>query len=315
LHGDAAHALASEQGFVVTAEQLEALGWEAHDIRREVRRKTWFRPLRGTLSPVAIDTDDVHLARRRQAALMSTAAALLRPDHVISGRSAAVLHGLPTFALPDRPILTAQSDETEGRRSRAHVRGATLSENEITSWFGAPITCVARTLCDLARLDPADGLMAADAALRESLVDRVDVGQALRSAVGWPGVRQAREILGMADPRAESPLESLTRLKLHRSGFPAPELQYAIAGYEVDFCWPDRRLVLEADGRLKYSDDALWEEKKRQLAIARQHWHVERVIWPEVSTDWARISRRLWPYFSGPVRAFPAGAVEFSPEF
>jgi very-short-patch-repair endonuclease len=305
LPSDPVHGLAAGQGFAVTAGQLADLGWDPSDIRREVRRGTWFRPLRGVLSPVNIPPTNDHVALRRRHALVSTGAALLRPDHVISGRSAAVLRGLPTFALPRLPILTARTPQTEGRRARAHVRGATLSEEAIGSWFGAPTTTVGRTLTDLARLDAADGLMATDAALREQLIDRAGIATALDQAVGWPGVKQARRILALATPKAGSPLESLTRLKLLRSGFPEPELQYGIGGYEVDFCWPEHRLVLEADGRLKYAGDVLWEEKVRELAIRRCGWQVERVIWQDVSRDWEQTSRRLRPYFS----AFPAGAV------
>ena len=59
-----------------------------------------------------------------------------------------------------------------------------------------------------------------------------------------------------AEPRAESPLESVLRLRLHDDGFPPPQLQAEIAGFEVDMLWPKQRLVLEADGRLKYTDGA-----------------------------------------------------------
>ena len=107
-------------------------------------------------------------------------------------------------------------------------------------------------------------------------------------------------IVELADPLAESPLESLTRLAIHDAGLPAPELQVPIAvpgrrvPYYVDLMWPQRRLVLECDGRLKYRDeDAPWREKKRQLALERVDLHVERVVWDDVMRTWPLTEARL----------------------
>jgi hypothetical protein len=210
------------------------------------------------------------------------------------------LHGLPTLAVPDLAILTAQDAGTLGRRSSAHVRGATLHLMATTRWFGTSVTTLPRTIVDLARLDRRDGVMAADAALREGLVTRLALDAALAFAVGWPGVRQARKVLALADPRPESPLESITRLALHDDDFPPPELQFWIGRDRVDFYWPRYRLVLEADGRAKYSDEALWEEKKREQrlrAYGDQVEFIERVVWSDVTRTWPATSARLRPYF------------------
>jgi very-short-patch-repair endonuclease len=142
--------------------------------------------------------------------------------------------------------------------------------------------------------------MAADAALREDLVTREEIEQELLDAVGWPGVRQAREVLALADAFAESPLESITRLALHDDGFPAPRLQQWIGRDRVDFYWPEYRFVLEADGRAKYEAAANWEEKKREQrlrACRDQVEHVDRVIWSDVTRDWTSTSARLRGYF------------------
>jgi very-short-patch-repair endonuclease len=51
----------------------------------------------------------------------------------------------------------------------------------------------------------------------------------------------------------------------------------------VDALWPDRRVVLECDGLVKYSDaDALANEKKRQEALERAGYRVVRVTWDDV---------------------------------
>lgn len=263
----------------------------AAEIRRRVRRGEWSAPSRGALVPV--DLRDARASpqqtARRSHAVSATGALLARPGQVISVRSAAVMHGLPTLDVPDRPELTAALPLTAGRHGRALVRSAALAPGDIASWFGADLTTIARTVVDLARHDRGEGLVAADAALRERVVTTGELRRSVEQAAGWPGVRQAREIVGLADPLAESPLESLVRLRLHDDGFPAPRLQVPIGGYRVDLAWPEWRVLLEADGRVKYSGDALWREKRREHDLRRLGYVVIRVIWSDVLTGWATI--------------------------
>lgn len=285
--------LSRTQGFVVTTSQLREFGLAAHDLRREVRRGNWWIPGHGTASPVVVSGDDF-VSQRRRHALQAAAVALVRRDHIVSGESAAVLHGLPTMTLPRLPLLTSLSDDWLGRRDASHVRHAAITATQIGSWYGTPLTNVARTVVDLGRHDRRSAIMAADAALRECLVKRAELHSALDVARGWPGVRQAREIVKLADGDAESPLESIVRLALHDDGFPPPKLQREIAGYRVDFLWPQYRLILEADGRSKYSGDALWDEKKRETALRRADYEVERVMWSDVLKGWEAVRLRLW---------------------
>jgi hypothetical protein len=53
-------------------------------------------------------------------------------------------------------------------------------------------------------------------------------------------------------------------------------------------------LILEADGRSKYSGDALWDEKKRESALRRADYEVERVMWSDVLKGWEAVRLRLW---------------------
>jgi hypothetical protein len=195
LDRDPPSVLAREQGFVLSTRQLRAFGWDDHDLRRGIRRGEWIAPVRGVASPVvAGPTKDPLVAARRRHAVASTAAALLRPGQVVSCRSDAILHGLPTLAVPTRPELTAAPPKTLGHRGRAHVYSATLSTRDVTTWFGTPVTRPARTVVDEARHDRRDGLMAADAALRAGLLNPAQLRATLASSARWPGVRQAREV-------------------------------------------------------------------------------------------------------------------------
>jgi hypothetical protein len=228
----------------------------------------------------------------------AAASTLVRERHVVSTASAAILYGLPTFDVPDLPELCAGASTTAGRLAAAHVRVAALRCDELDTWFGIPVTTRARTIVDLARFDPLSGLMAADAALHEGLLRKQDLAVIVERAAGLPGIRRAREILQLASDLIESPLESITHLALHDDGFPAPGLQKWVRGadgnrYRVDFLWPELCLVLEADGKGKYRDDALWVEKGREIALTRAGYRVVRVRWQDVVDDWPAVAAWL----------------------
>jgi very-short-patch-repair endonuclease len=286
-------ASARSQGFVLTAAQLRRCQVSRQHARTLVRRGRWSAPARGVVAPVDVRDDDEHVVRRRRHALCAAAAARQHADHVVSGRSAAILHGLPTFAVPDLPELTDAEPTGPGRRAAAHVFSASLAAGDVTRWFGVPVTTVARTLVDLARHDRWDAVMAVDAALAERLTAPVDIETALDQAVGWPGVRQARSVLAHADGRAESPLESLTRLRLLDDGFPAPDLQVRLGEHRVDLLLREWNLVIEVDGLGKYSDEEMRREKRREMRLRAMGYRVERVTWDDVVHHWPETRTRL----------------------
>lgn len=156
---------------------------------------------------------------------------------------------------------------------------------------------MARTVVDLARDDPRSGRMAADAALHEGLVTAPELLAVLDRSGGLPGVVTARAALAGSSALIESPLESLCHLAVVAGGLPAPLLQQWLVGadgrrYRVDFYWPEHRLALEADGRVKYDRDALWAEKRRELALTRAGYRVVRVVWRDIVDTWPQT--RAW---------------------
>lgn len=302
---------------MLTRAQARACGISEAGIRRWLRRGIWWTPRRGVLAVVAVPPppagDDAArwLARRRRIALSCAAAALARPGRVVSGNSAAVLQALPVFVDPDRPQLTAGPVSTPGTRDALLVRPATLASDEVTEWFGVGVTTRPRTLVDLARHSRRDGLIAADAALHEGLVTRSGIDAALARARGWPGVRRARSVLALASPSAESPLESLTRLALSDWQVPPPQLQALIyepmsgCTYRVDMLWPEQRVILEIDGRVKYTADELWREKRRQERLERLGYRVLRVMWSDLARDWPETLRRILDALGRPTPPSP----------
>lgn len=110
--------------------------------------------------------------------------------------------------------------------------------------------------------------------------------------------RRAGLAMSFADPRSESPKESVSRALIYQLGFDVPDLQYQVLdadGRELaraDFRWRRstlraRSLLGEFDGLMKYGaalagrngrEDALSREKKRELRLARLGYDVVRWI-------------------------------------
>jgi very-short-patch-repair endonuclease len=224
---------------------------------------------------------------------------------VVSHDSAAAMHGLPLLHSIERPTLSVVDDDHRVATTGATIRCAGMRPEEITDWFGAPVLTVERTVADIARsTGVAAGLVAADAALHDGLTTL----ELLVQARGWsryrPGVKAFDRVLELADGRAESPLETLVRLCLVDGGLPAPEPQVWVethrGRYRVDMAYPAQRVIIEADGALKYDGRepmALVDEKRRQEALERADYVVVRVTWWEVRNEpWevvARVRRKL----------------------
>ncbi|WP_243859009.1 hypothetical protein [Actinomyces sp. ZJ308] len=92
----------------------------------------------------------------------------------------------------------------------------------------------------------------------------------------------------MASAFVESPGESLLHWFVRALGLPAPCIQMAIEDrdeehrYFPDEVWPEYRVLAEFDGQVKYkSPEDLWKEKRRQDALTRMGWRIERFIWAD----------------------------------
>lgn len=228
--------------------------------------------------------DGVRRVHGESPEIIAAAAALIRPDSVISHASAASAHGLDVLTMPRRA--------TQSTNSRAHavadaatvVHAASLPDDEVGRW----ITNCARTVVDIARSGIRGGLVVADSALRNELVTMDELRAAVNRQRGWRGVTAARRVLDLASPFSESPLESVTRLFLDDHGVPLPEQQRWInthrGWYRVDGLWERETVVLEADGLQKYRErlEALPDEKLREEALRRAGYDVVRVMWRDL---------------------------------
>ena len=215
----------------------------------------------------------------------------------VSHRTAAVVHGLPLLgSLPVRPDVTRECRFTGDASSMPGVRVAALPDEDCTNVDGVPVVSLARTVVDVARTSTwREAVVVADAALRQGLDPSELAGTAGRCA-RWPGIAQARRVLAFADGRAETPLESITRVAYALEGLPPPETQVVICAPDgsflamVDFLWRAQRVVGEADGMGKYdAPGTLRLEKLREHGLHQVGFEVVRNLWGEA---WKPVERR-----------------------
>jgi hypothetical protein len=142
-----------------------------------------------------------------------------------------------------------------------------------------------------------------DAALRSGACNRTEMWRAATQQAGRRGIVAVRELLPLADARAESPMESEARLAMIDGGLPIPELQYEIIDgngelRRVDFAWPEQRVAVEYEGLDWHSGpDAMRKDRKRQAALQDVDWIVIPIVFEDVRYHaWnfvARIDRML----------------------
>ncbi len=310
---EAAVGLACRQGLVLKRDQARACGMTDAAVRSLVRRRCWSVPRYGVVCPLPPEVGE---ARGRPAAralqphgnavqIQAAAAALVRRDTVVSNESGAAMHGLPLLATPARPTLSAVHAPQMAVRPDVLVRGIGIRPQDTTDWYGTSVMTIELTVIDVARSSGvAAGLVAADAALHDGLTTHAKLADARAHRRYRPGVKSADRVLELATHLAESPLETLVRLCVSDGGLPAPEPQVWVdtdrGRYRVDLMYPEQRVIIEADGELKYNPDdpdALTEEKRRQEALERAGFVVVRVSWYEVmfepQTVVARVRRKL----------------------
>jgi hypothetical protein len=273
------------------------------------RRGTWTSLQRG-----AYLVGDPALGRRaRHLLVLQATLAGLRTPAVVSHASAAALHGLPLWNVPLNQVhVTRRPPARTDSDTRLRSHAARLPEEDVVRVGLVPVTSVARTVVDLARVLPfAPALSIADAALRHGGIAPEDLRRVLEAASGTRGTRAARRVVAAADGRSESVGESRSRAIVIQSGLPLPDLQVEVrdAGGGLvgrcDFGWSDHRVLGEFDGRVKYGrllrpgqtpGDVVFEEKRREDALRDEGFGMVRWVWWDLDSPVAftrRIADRL----------------------
>jgi hypothetical protein len=154
---------------------------------------------------------------------------------------------------------------------------------------GRPATAPAWTAVEVARgLRRPRALATLDAALRSGTCARADLWRAAVEQARRRGIVAVRELVPLADPLAESPMESEARLSMIDGGLPIPKLQYEIIDgnrerRRVDFAWPEHRVAVEYDGVDWHSEpDAMKRDRRRRAALEAVGWVVISIVFEDV---------------------------------
>jgi hypothetical protein len=165
---------------------------------------------------------------------------------------------------------------------------------------GRPATAPSWTAVEVARsLRRPRALATLDAALRTRTCERADLWRAACKQAGRRGIVAVRDLIPLADPRAESPMESELRLIILDAGLPTPTLQYEVVDgngelRRLDLAWPEYRLAVEYDGVPWHSGaDALRRDRIRQVALQDIDWLAIPVMFDDVRHRSADIVARI----------------------
>jgi very-short-patch-repair endonuclease len=78
---------------------------------------------------------------------------------------------------------------------------------------------------------------------------------------------------------------------LRQSDLPLPESNVRVAGYEVDFAWPEQRLVVETDGWSTHSSPQSFEgDRRRDAELVARGYRVVRVTRRRLAEDEAGVA-------------------------
>jgi very-short-patch-repair endonuclease len=134
--------------------------------------------------------------------------------------------------------------------------------------------------------DRRSGVSVVDSAPNRLLISTDDLSVVTAMLRGRRGAIQARQWLGQADGRAESPLETRVRLRCVDAQVPPDALQHVVRdedGYILgvgDLAWLGAQVIAEADGRGPHDAlTAVYRDRRRQNLFAAQGWTVLRFTW------------------------------------
>ena len=277
--------LAGRQHGYVHVAQLRALGLGGSAAARRCQR--------GVLHLVHPGVYGVgHVAPSREGRWM--AAVLAGGDGaVLSHLSAAALWDVGRYVPPFPDVLVPRRHRpVAGIMIRTCRR---LDPRDVTERRGIPVTTVARMLVDLSDVWPADRLtnVIHEAGYRKRL-NLIAVREAMERANGRRHLGVLDEALALyltGSAGLKSGAEAAFRALL--AAFPAPLGNVKVCGYEVDFHWPERKLVVEVDGPGHERPRTRREDARRDRVLTAAGYTVLRFADIEIEQRPAEVVARL----------------------
>jgi len=224
----------------------------------------------------------------------------LGPRAVLCGAASLAVRGRPLVEVDLTYVDVVRLDGNNGRREAGvRHRDFVLEDSDLVEVDGRLVTSEARAIWEAGvKVSPRSSLVLMDDALHRASVTRDELARIGERFAAWEGAQKPRLALALADGRAETPGESVTRWMFHVLRLPMPELQYVVRDAatgrslgRTDFVWLDYRTLGEFDGKIKYARafvedkepaDVVMDEKTRERGMCRQRFGMLRFIWSGV---------------------------------
>ncbi|MEV4540324.1 type IV toxin-antitoxin system AbiEi family antitoxin domain-containing protein [Micromonospora echinaurantiaca] len=283
--GVALRRIADGQDGLVTRTQATAIGFSRHEIDNLVMFGRWRRLARAVY---LVDRETVEEPSRRcriRAALLS-----LGPKAHAVLATAAELHGIA--GLPPSDEIHVALPGVAAKLARAQEPGLVVHQLEhpaasVVSLGGLPATDPLLTVTEvILRVGRYPAVSVLDSALNRGLVTADDLLAVPRLIRRRRGAVAARGYLAEADGRAQSPLETRTRLRCVDGKVPPDALQLEVRdddGYLLgigDLGWRGPKVIAEADGRGPHgTPEAAYADRRRQNRLVNARWTILRFTW------------------------------------
>jgi hypothetical protein len=249
---------------------LRARGWGRGRVEYavgsgELRRVARGALLAGSDQPTTVD-------------LLKALFLVLPAGAVVAFHTAAELYGFGVLSSRGPHILVPAGGPVPDIRGVA-THQAVLPIGEPVTMHGLPCVPPHRCAVDLARTSRRpDAIAVLDAALRSGSCTMATLTAELARHDGLRGVRQARELAALADPRPECRQESHLRLVLIDSRLPLPEPQLWVYDewdeprYRLDLGYRGLRVGGEYDGRSHLDRERMRSDRERHNWLAARGW-------------------------------------------
>lgn len=278
--------LVEAQAGVISKAQLAGLGVTEGAVEAALRRGQLLRLHRGVY---AVGHRVLTPRGRWWAAVLAGGAGT-----VLSHRSASTLRDFWATSRSAVDITTPRRIRQPGitaHRSRLHPDDATTHE-------GLPTTTPERTLVDLADVLTLRQLeQAYDRARINRLLSLDALDAALHRARGRRGAPALCRIVDQDRPAqlTSNPFERAFLDLIRRHGLPEPKVNGYLLGVQVDFHWPEQRLIVETDGGHHLLPRHVARDKRRDARLLAAGWRTLRFSHHDVTKDPAFVLGVLRP--------------------
>lgn len=298
-------AVTKRAGFFARAEALEA-GCTINDIRTAVRHGEWRRLRKGAYvfadEWASLDAPARHWLRTR------AAVQTLGDDVAVSHASGVIGHGIDDWRLDLSRIHVTRLDRRSGRIVGdvvQHERGKADPDVRVVAGIRVlePQRCVLEAAV---HLDREAAFCLLESGLRSRRFDRTELEEAYAALHSRHRMGRLQPLVAMAGSRSGSVAESRGSWIFDQAGLPAPEQQWEVLRADgslvgvVDWVWHEWRLIVEFDGKVKYSGrfgqtgpDAVFAEKRREDEIRElTGYRFLRLTWDDLD-DPVRLVARI----------------------